>query len=74
MRKLYVNAASKLELNERLKTDQIIGREYSKNGIRSYGLDTLTEKTVIVVYSKRVGGDPVASDYGEYDPKRNIVR
>lgn len=74
MKKLYVKAASKRELNERLKTDQVIGYEYRIDGIDSYGLDCLKEKAVIVLYQKKVGGNPVGISYGEYDPAKNAVK
>lgn len=74
MKKLYVKAASKRELNERLKTDQVIGHEYRIDGVNSYGLDTLKEKTLIVIYQKNVYGNPVGTSYGEFDPAKNAVK
>ena len=74
MMKLYVKAASKRELNERLKTDQVIGHRYSIDGIESFSLDCLKEKVAIAIYQKKIGGNPVTTSYGEFDPAKNIVK
>lgn len=74
MMKLYVKAASKRESNDRLKTDQVIGYRYSLEGVDSFGLDCLKEKTTIAIYQKKVGGNPVATAYGEYDPAKKTVK
>lgn len=74
MKKLYVRAKSKKDLNEKLLTDQVIGIEYKPDGTNSYGLDCLKEKCVIVLYQKTVGGNPVATSYCEFDPSKNRVK
>ena len=74
MKKLYVKAASKKALNEMLKTDQVLGTEYRIDGVNTYGLDTLKEKVIVALYTKTVGGNPVATSYFEFDPAKNAVK
>ena len=75
MKKLYVRAKSKRDLNERLEAgDQVLGRSFGIDNAGLYGLDCLTEKCLIVVYSKMVGGNPVPISYGEFDPAKNRVK
>lgn len=74
--KLYVKAASKKALNERLAAgDQVLGHNYSIFGDGgTYGLDCIGDGHTIAVYSKMVGGNPVASAWGTWDAKKQRVK
>lgn len=74
MMKLYVKAPSKKALNEMLKTDQVTGTCFAFDRTSTYDLSTLQAPAVIAIYQKAISGNPVATSYGEYDPKTRRVK
>jgi hypothetical protein len=75
--KLYVYAASKKALNERLAQGQsVVGTNHSFFGDGGdYALDAkLPTDTVIAVYSKNSAGTPVAKSWGLWDAQKLRVK
>ena len=74
--KLYVKAASKKEINEKLAAKKpVYGNDYSmfdNQGTIELN-ETLPNGTVITVYDKFSGGNPVGKAYGTWNAKKNKV-
>lgn len=71
--KLYVNGASKKAVNEAIATGKVVtGENFSMfGGAGIYKLDaTLPVGTVISIFDKYSGGQPVAKSYGTWDGKK----
>lgn len=64
--KLYVRAKSKKEINEWLSTGkQVVGMNYSAfGGGGEYLLKDVPDGTVVAVYDKMSGGNPVSKSGG----------
>lgn len=67
--KLYVKGASKKAVNERIaKGETVTGENFSMfGGAGTYRLDKdLPVGTVVSIFDKYSGGQPVAKSYGEW--------
>jgi hypothetical protein len=71
--KLYVKGASKKAVNESLAKGEVVtGENFSFfGGAGIYKLDSnLPVNTVISIFDKYSGGQPVAKSYGTWDGKK----
>ena len=71
MKKLYIEAESKAELNRRIvANEEIIGTEY--NLFNPYGyeskwsLKNLTENVIVAIYDETIHDKPCAKTWGTY--------
>ncbi len=75
--KLYVKAASKKALNERIaRGDLPWGKNYSVFGDGGdYPLDgNLPDGTTIAIFERVIGGNPVANSWGTWSAKAGRVK
>lgn len=73
--KVYIQAKSKKEINERLTTgSKIEATEYNAfnpNGYKTeHILNDLPTGTIVSVFSKFVGGQPYAKAYGSWNKEK----
>jgi hypothetical protein len=75
--KIYIYAKSKADINRRLKSgEQFSGHNYSMfGGGGEYELNTdLPDGTIVAVFEKTSGGNPVAKAWGTWDAKKQQLK
>jgi hypothetical protein len=71
---VYIKAASKKALNEKLALNERIGAtEYDMFSTNNCILNDLPTGTVVKVYDKMVGGNPYAKSYGVWNKEKNKI-
>jgi hypothetical protein len=70
MRKVYIQAKSKVEINERVLADNAYGIIFHPNGTERCNLRSLDDGDIVVRYTKRVGGNPFPEAYFTWDANK----
>ena len=73
MMKIYIEAASKAQINRDLEAgEKPMGYNYSMFGGGGwYNLHDCEAGTVVAVFSKKSGGNPIAKSWGTWNPAKN---
>jgi hypothetical protein len=74
--KIYVQANSKKEVNELLKSGKkVYGENMSLfGGGGTYSIDELADGDVVAIYAKMSDGNPVTKSWGSYDKAKNLLK
>lgn len=73
--KIYIEAKSKAQVNRDLKAgEKFVGYNYSMFGGGGwYNLHDCPAGTIIALYTRKVGGNPVATSWGTWNPIKNQI-
>lgn len=75
MQKIYIKASSKAAVNDMVLNDTAYGWKYTPDGICDrINLRSLSTGDIVVRYTKRVGGNPVAAAYYTWSEKKKACR
>jgi hypothetical protein len=75
--KIYIHAKSKADINRRLKSgEQLSGYSYAMFGGGGgwYDLQDVEDGTIVAVFEKTSGGNPVAKAWGTWDSKKQQLK